>query len=128
MEHHERCGWIAAQRLLVPVLKGEGTLPERALFWHYPHYQHYQQGGTTPYSAIRRGDHKLIEFLADSKVELYDIKNDIGEQNNIADENPELVKKLRDELHAWRESVNAQMPTPNPKYDRSRPEYTPKAR
>jgi arylsulfatase A-like enzyme len=112
---------------LVPVLKQEGTLAERPLFWHYPHYQHYQEGGTTPYAAIRRGDHKLIEFLADGKVELYDIKNDIGEQHDLANAEPELVKKLRDELHAWQKSVGAQMTTPNPKYDPSKPEHIPQA-
>jgi arylsulfatase A len=107
---------------LVPVLRQDGTLPERPLFWHYPHYQHYQEGGTTPYAAIRRGDHKLIEFLADGKVELYNIKEDIGEQHNLASAEPELVNKLRDELHAWQKSVGAQMPTPNPNYDPAKPE------
>ena len=45
-----------------------GDLKRDELFWHYPHYQHYQKGGATPYSAIRKGDFKLIEFLADKNV------------------------------------------------------------
>lgn len=111
---------------LVPLLRQDGKLPDRALYWHYPHYQHYQQGGTTPYSAIRRGNHRLIEYLDDSRVELYNLRNDIGEQANIADTNPELVNKLRDDLHAWRKSVDAQMTTPNRDYDPTKPEHTPK--
>jgi arylsulfatase A len=108
---------------LVPLLRQDGKLPDRALYWHYPHYQHYQQGGATPYSAIRRGDHRLIEYLDDSRVELYNLRDDIGEQTNIADANSELVNKLRDDLHEWRESVDAQMPTPNPNYDPTKPEH-----
>ena len=109
---------------LAPLLRQNGKLPDRALHWHYPHYQYYQQGGATPYSAIRRGDNRLIEYLDDSRVELYNLRDDIGEQNNIADANPELVKELRDELHEWRKSVDAQMPTPNTKFDPSKPEHT----
>jgi arylsulfatase A len=108
---------------LVPVFKGGESLPDRALYWHYPHYQHYQQGGATPYSAIRKGDYRLIEYLDDSRVELYNVQDDIGEQHNTADSKPEIVEALRDDLHAWRKSVNAQMPTPNPRYDASKPEH-----
>jgi arylsulfatase A-like enzyme len=110
---------------LVPLLKEDGTIAERSLFWHYPHYQHYQQGGTTPYGAIRRGDYRLVEFYDDRGVELYNLKDDIGEQHNLAAEKPELVKELRDELNAWLKSVDAQMPTPNPEYDPTKPEHEP---
>jgi arylsulfatase A-like enzyme len=110
---------------LAPLLRQSGWFPDRALFWHYPHYQHYQQGGTTPYGAIRRGKHKLIEFYDDFRVELYNVRDDIGERNNLISSNPELGNTLRKELHEWRSDVNAQMPTPNPDYDPSRPEHTP---
>lgn len=105
---------------LVPVLKQTGNLKRDELFWHYPHYQHYQKGGATPYSAIRKGDYKLLEFLADGRVELYNIRDDIGEQNDLAQKMPEKVNELRDRLHAWREEVGAQMPTKNPKHDPSK--------
>jgi len=108
---------------LVSLLRGTGMLSRTELFWHYPHHQHYQQGGTMPYGAIRSGDFKLIEFFNDMNVELYDIKNDIGEQHDLAGEQP--VGELRDRLHAWRKEVGAQMPTPNPKHDPTRPEYNP---
>jgi arylsulfatase A len=110
---------------LVGLLRQEGSLPDRPLFWHYPHYQHYQQGGTTPYGAIRRGDYKLIEFYDDFRVELYNVREDIGEQKNLSDSQPDVVRRMRDELHAWRKEVQAQMPTPNPAYDPTKPEHTP---
>ncbi|HSU53644.1 MAG TPA: sulfatase [Candidatus Dormibacteraeota bacterium] len=110
---------------LVPLLRNGGKLKRDELFWHYPHYQHYQLGGTTPYSAIRKGDFKLIEFLDDMRVELYDLKSDLGEQHNLASQMPEKVQQLRNRLHAWRKEVGAQMPARNPNYDPSKPEHDP---
>ena len=109
------------------VLRG-GTKPTRdTMFWHYPHHQHYQLGGAMPYGAIRSGDFKLVEFFNDMHVELYNIREDIGETRDLVTARPELVAQLRTRLHAWRTEVGAQMPTPNPKYDPARPEYTPPA-
>jgi arylsulfatase A len=107
---------------LVPVLSQAGDLKRDELFWHYPHYQHYQKGGAIPYSAIRKGDFKLIEFLADKRVELYNLKDDVGEQHDLASQMPDKVEELRKRLHAWREEVGAQMPTRNLKHDPSKPE------
>lgn len=110
---------------LVPLLRGTGTLPARDLFWHYPHHQHYQLGGAMPYGAIRSGDFKLVEHYNDMRVELYNIREDIGEQRDLAAALPDKTKELRARLHAWRAEVGAQMPTPNPAHDPARPEYTP---
>jgi len=110
---------------LAPLLRGTGELARTELFWHYPHHQHYQLGGAMPYGAIRSGDFKLIEFYNDMRVELYDIKNDIGEQTDLAKARPKQVDDLRTRLHAWRREVGAQMPTPNPKYDPNKAEYNP---
>src|SRR5690606_38697377 len=52
-------------------LRGTGRVERDAIYWHYPHYQLYRQGGTTPYGAIRAGDWKLIEMFDDMHVELY---------------------------------------------------------
>jgi hypothetical protein len=106
-------------------LRGGGTLQRTELFWHYPHHQHNQLGGAMPYGAIRSGDFKLIEFYNDMRVELYDIKYDIGEQRDLAKERPKLVEELRGRLHSWRRDVGAQMPTANPQHDPSRAEYNP---
>ena len=115
-------------RSLLPVLRGEKAMADRELYWHYPHHQHYQLGGTMPYSAIRAGDHKLIEFHDDQRVELYDVRTDIGEQHNLAIERTDLTNQLRNQLHRWREQVSAQMPSPNPRYDHTRPQYNPKVK
>jgi arylsulfatase A-like enzyme len=112
---------------LVPLLRREGSLDRDTLYWHYPHHQHYQQGGTMPYGAIRAGDYKLIEFFNDMHVELYNIKDDIGEQRDLAASQPKRADDLRQRLHAWRKEVGAQMPTPNPNHDPARPDYTPPA-
>jgi arylsulfatase A-like enzyme len=112
---------------LAALLRGEGSITRDALYWHYPHYQHYQLGGTTPYGAIRAGDFKLIEFFADMRVELYNLREDIGEAHDLAATMPDKVNELRSRLHAWRKSVGAQMPTPNPNHDPMRPEHTPPA-
>ncbi|HEX3656774.1 MAG TPA: sulfatase [Pirellulales bacterium] len=100
---------------LVPVLSGKvDRLARDAIFWHYPHYH---PGGATPYGAIRAGDWTLIEFFEDMHLELYNIADDIGEQQELSRARPEKARQLRDQLHAWRSAVGAQMPTPNPDYD-----------
>jgi arylsulfatase A-like enzyme len=96
----------------------QGTLPERALFWHYPHYGN--QGGA-PGAAIRRGDWKLIEWSEDRRLELYHLAEDLGEQTNRAAQEPERVAQLTAELRAWQEAVGARWPTPNPAFDPARP-------
>ena len=96
----------------VPLLKGE-QLRRDALYWHYPHYSN--QGGK-PGGAVRRGDYKLIEFYEDGKRELYNLKEDVGEEQNLAGKMPEKAKELHQLLKDWRKAVDAQMPTPNPDY------------
>ena len=110
---------------LRPLIEGSDRLAERDLMWHYPHHQHYQLGGTMPYAAIRRGRYKLIEFYNDQHVELYDLESDIGERTDLAATLPEQSEALRTRLHQWQQAIGAQMPTANPLYDPSKPEYTP---
>ena len=97
---------------LVPLLKG-GARPERPLFWHYPHYSN--QGGG-PGGAVRVGNFKLIEWFEDMRLELFNLSDDLGERHNLAPTMPDKAASLRQQLHEWRESVNAAMPTPNPDY------------
>jgi len=96
---------------IVPLLRGGQSLPRQAIYWHYPHYSN--QGGG-PSGAVRAGDLKLIEFYEDNHVELYNIKEDLGEKNNLAARMPEQAKKLRERLARWRQDVGARMPTPAP--------------
>lgn len=109
-------------------LRGNPAPRRDTLYWHYPHHQHYQLGGAMPYAAIRAGDYKLIEFyndLKDIRLELYNIRADIGETKDLAATEPKRVAELRERLHAWQREVGAQMPTPNPAYNPAKPEYTP---
>ena len=95
---------------LVPLLKGR-SVKQRSLFWHYPHYGN--QGGA-PGGAIRDGDWKLIEWYENSELELFNLKEDIGEHNNLAKQYPERVRLLHSKLKAWRQTVKAKMPVDNP--------------
>lgn len=98
---------------LMPALKG-GVLASRPIYWHYPHYH---LGGATPYSAVRDGDYRLLEFFEDHRVELYNLKTDPLESHDIAISEPALVAKLYRQLAAWRKKVGAQLPTINPGHD-----------
>jgi arylsulfatase A-like enzyme len=98
---------------LVPLLKG-GAPAERPLFWHYPHYSN--QGGA-PGGAVRVGNFKLIEWYEDMRVELFNLSDDPGERHDLATAMPDKTAALRRQLHDWRESVKAAMPTPNPDYN-----------
>jgi arylsulfatase A-like enzyme len=110
----EHCDGIS----LVPLLSGAATaLPRDAIYWHYPHYHR-----TNPYGAIRMGDWKLIEFFEDGQLELYNLNEDPTETTNLAASHPEKTEQMLRKLKAWRNSVDAQMPTPNPSYDPARAE------
>ena len=102
---------------LAPLLRHPSAkLGREELYFHYPHYY----PTTTPVSAMRSGQWKLLEFLEDNHVELYDLAKDIGEKDDLAARMPQKAQELRRRLHAWRESIGAQMPQPNPNYGLSR--------
>jgi arylsulfatase A-like enzyme len=90
------------------VLKEATALPERPLFWHYPHYGN--QGGS-PGAAIRLGDYKLIHFYEDGRHELYNLAEDVGEENDLAVAMPEKVAELAGMLKAWQAEVGAKEPS-----------------
>jgi arylsulfatase A-like enzyme len=97
---------------LVPLLKDPTARFDReALYFHYPHYYHT----TTPVGAVRARDWKLLEYFEDNRVELYNLANDLSEKQNLAQQMPEKAAELRQWLHTWRQSVDAAMPTPNPR-------------
>lgn len=105
---------------LLPLLKQSGTLSRRAIYWHYPHYHSSSIG---PCGAVRAGDYKLIEWYDETicgpgnEFELYNLKEDIGERNNLTRKMPEKARELKEMLSTWRRRVNAQRLTPNPSYD-----------
>jgi len=99
---------------LKPVLSGKTKqLKRKDVYWHYPHY-HIE--GASPYSAIRDGNWKLIHIYETNKYELYNLKDDIGETNDIASQYPKKVKELDKKLNKWIKKMDAQMPIPNPNY------------
>jgi arylsulfatase A-like enzyme len=116
-----------------PLLTGAKTrLGREDIFWHFPGYLGASQGQwrTKPGGAIHSGDWKLIEFFEDGKLELYNLKDDIGENQDLAKENPAKLRELHKKLVAWREMVGAKMPTPNTdiQSDAKRPQRKKKGR
>ncbi len=96
---------------LVPVLKGTGDLDRDAIFWHYPHYSN--QGGF-PGGVVRMGNYKLIERYEDGRVHLYNLADDIGERDDLAEQLPGKVRSMRERLHAWYGEVGAKFLEPKP--------------
>jgi hypothetical protein len=96
----------------VPLLKGE-TITERPLIWHYPHYGN--QGGE-PSSIIREGEWKLIHYYEDGHEELYNMKTDFVEANDVAGNNSELVNQLSKKLFVMLDEMGARYPTRDPNW------------
>jgi len=97
---------------LVPVLQdANARLGRQALYWHFPHYR---QSTIGPHGAMRKGRYKLVEwyeksaFGEDGAFELYDLADDPGEQKNLADSKPRMVKEMSTEFTKWRRDVGAQ--------------------
>ena len=59
----------------------------------------------------------LIEWYEDMRAELFDLSGDVGERHDLAAAMPGKTAALRRQLHDWRQSVGAAMPTPNPDYN-----------
>ena len=97
---------------LIPILKG-GNIANRELIWHYPHYGN--QGGD-PSGVIRKGDYKLIRYYEDGKEELYNLKNDIGEQKNIIEKYPKIATALSNSLSNQFSDLQVLYPIPDPQF------------
>lgn len=112
---------------LADLLLDKKSLDQRPLIWHFPIYlQAYRVGGdesrddlfrTRPGSVIRLGDWKLHQYFEDDGLELYNLAEDLGEQQNLAAEQPEKTQELLGILNDWRKNMNAPIPKePNPDY------------
>ena len=93
-------------RDLSPVLKGE-KLKEVPLYWHFPHYRGED---VVPYSIIRDGDWKLIRRYEGDRYELFNLKEDQGEKNDLSGKETSRVQDLDSKLSAWLKKTNARMP------------------
>jgi arylsulfatase A len=101
---------------LAALLRDPAVRPARdTLHWHLPHYHH-----STPASAIRRGDWKLIEFFEDNSLQLFNLRADPAEADNLAAREPARARELQAALAAWRKEVGARLPVPNPNHDPAR--------
>jgi arylsulfatase A len=94
---------------LAGLLTGKKTsLPDRDLFWHFPHYWWGDQ--VRPWSIARSGDWKLIRFYEDGREELYDIREDASESKDMAAARPDILRKLGRRLDIWLKEIGAKLP------------------
>ncbi|MFM9065463.1 MAG: sulfatase/phosphatase domain-containing protein, partial [Pirellula sp.] len=114
---------------LVPLMLDQGGFERDAIYQHFPGYlgAGVDSWRTTPVSTICMGNWKLMEFLEDGRLELYDLDQDIGESKNLAQTNPTKAKDLHQRLVTWRREIQAPMPTINdgtnlPKFKKQRDE------
>ncbi len=131
-------GKILDGESLMPLLHGDGVLQRQAIFWHFPGYLNnpVPRGRdpifrTRPVSVIRKGDWKLLlyheEWQLDggrdhldtnNAVELYNLKEDIGERNDLAQLNKAKRDELLVDLLHWQSQIQASLPSqPNPAYE-----------
>jgi len=96
------------------LVRGE-AMDRGPIYWHFPHYSNH--GMQSPGGAIRDGDYKLLEYFENGTVQLFNLVNDISEQNDLSKTEVQKTKELTEKLHQWRKDVDAQMMKPNPDYD-----------
>jgi arylsulfatase A-like enzyme len=110
-------GYTLDGESLAPLLRQSGPLRRDAIYHHFPGYLGAGENTwrTTPVGVITAGDWKLMEFFEDGRLELYNLKDDLGETTDLSARMPEKTKELRAKLAAWRKSVGAPMPTANPR-------------
>jgi len=113
---------------LVPILLNDGSIEREAIYWHFPAYLQSYKGiknpsdlvrgwRAVPSSAIRKGDWKLIEDFEDGSLQLYNLREDISESNNLSENMPKKRTELLENLRSWRQEVNARVPRKrNPEY------------
>ena len=79
-----------------------------AIFFHYPNYAFHKKNRLG--SALRAGDFKLITYYDNGELELYRLSSDIGEEVNLSQQHPEIVRQLKDKLDAWLRQTDARLP------------------
>jgi arylsulfatase A-like enzyme len=123
------CGLKPHADLKLDGLDQSGTLrgqpsPRDRVFCHFPHGSagtDLLMPGHKPGTYVRKGDWKLIRFFADNddgsdRLELYNLKDDLGETKNLAADKPELVRELNDLITGFLKDTEAVIPVRNPDY------------
>ncbi len=98
---------------LLPLLEGKRGFKREGLFWHYPHYH---GSAWKPGSALRFGDWKLVVHYENNKFELYNLKTDPGESEDLSMKNPGMLEKMKTRYEAFMEQTHARLPIKNPDY------------
>lgn len=96
----------------LPTLLGKNQPKRDTFYWHYP--SETGKWVNRMCSAIRHDDHKLLYFYKDKRIELYDLKNDPSEKNDLAKIDTERTIKMKAMLDQWLKDVNAEEPNLNP--------------
>jgi len=95
----------------LPALTGEKEYAGvRPLFWHYPNEWGPSGPGIGAASTVRKGNWKMIYYHVDSRMELFNLKEDIGETENLWEQNQEKAKELAEILTNYLKDVDAQIP------------------
>ncbi|MDN3205913.1 sulfatase [Algoriphagus sediminis] len=93
---------------LKPLLTSRtAKLEDRDLFWHFPHYR---GSDVVPYAIIRSRNYKLIYYFDGSQAELYDLKFDLAETNNIINSRPLIATDLARKIEIWLNESGARLP------------------
>ncbi|MFC1467704.1 sulfatase [Verrucomicrobiota bacterium] len=103
--------------------KGRVVRPREELVFHFPHYQ-----GDTPHSAILSGNFKLMKWYEDGSVKLFNLSDDIGEQEDLSEIFPQKAVELKTRLEQYLTDISAQMPGINKDFDPSKPSVSRKGR
>ena len=100
---------------LLPLLQGKQEHTRRQdLYWFMPGYL---PGRQAPANALRSGDWKLLEFFEDGHLELFNLRDDIGERHDLAAELPDKAAELHARMKAWRAEIGAEIPPRNPNFE-----------
>jgi len=95
-------------RSLIPLFEQKPGFDRDAIFFHYPNYAFHKKNRLG--SALRAGDFKLITYYDNGEFELYRLSSDIGEEVNLSQQHPEIVRQLKDKLDAWLRQTDARLP------------------
>ncbi len=96
----------------VTLLQGEHDKrrDDRPLFWHFPNNWGPKGPGIGPSSCIRRGDWKLIYYYESRRFELFNLADDLAEQDNLSDDRSDIRDRLAAELLSYLQKTEAQFP------------------
>lgn len=95
---------------LLPLLYNKAAIPERAIYWHFPHHR---KEGLSMGAAIREGDWKLVKEFESEALHLFNLRDDLAEADNLSLKYPEKTNELLNKLENWQERIDAEIPEKN---------------